>query len=109
MSTAEASSRSSKASRSTAARSFGTIRTNGNQGGAPSGAVRDGDWKLIEWYEDGSRELFNIREDVGEHHNRAAEMPDKVRDLAFFLDGWRRAVGAVMPTLNGKTPPRPPS
>ena len=54
----------------------------GNQGGAPAGAVRDGDWKLIEWYEDGTRELFNIREDVGEKHNRAADLPAKVRELA---------------------------
>jgi arylsulfatase A-like enzyme len=78
----------------------------GNQGGAPSGAVRDGDWKLIEWYEDGARELFNIREDIGEHRNRAAEMPDKVRDLAAKLDAWRHTVGAIMPTLNAKTAPK---
>lgn len=75
----------------------------GNQGGAPSGAVRSGDWKLIEWYEDGTRELFNIREDIGEHHNRAADMPDKVRDLAGQLNAWRHNVGAVMPTENAKT------
>jgi arylsulfatase A-like enzyme len=81
----------------------------GNQGGAPSGAVRDGDWKLIEWYEDGSRELFNIREDIGEQHNRAADMPAKIRDLAAKLDAWRRAVGAVMPTANSKTAPRDPT
>jgi arylsulfatase A-like enzyme len=81
----------------------------GNQGGAPSGAVRDGDWKLIEWYEDGTRELFNIREDIGEHHNRAADRPDKVRDLAAKLDAWRRSVGARMPTLNTKTAPQPSS
>ena len=35
----------------------------GNQGGAPCGFVRDGDWKLIEWYEDGRRELYNLRDD----------------------------------------------
>ncbi len=74
----------------------------GNQGGAPAAAVRDGDWKLIEWYEDGSRELFNIREDMGEKHNRAAEMPEKVRELAAKLDAWRRDVGAVMPSPNGR-------
>jgi arylsulfatase A-like enzyme len=74
----------------------------GNQGGAPAGAVRDGDWKLIEWYEDGSRELFNIREDIAEQHNRAAEMPEKVRELAAKLDAWRHDVGAVMPTPNNR-------
>ena len=41
----------------------------GNQGGAPCGFVRDGDWKLIEWYEDGRRELYNLRDDPGEHHD----------------------------------------
>jgi len=80
----------------------------GNQGGAPAGAVREGDWKLIEWYEDNSRELFNIREDIGEKHNRAAEMPDKVRELAAKLDAWRRTVGAVMPKPNDKNGSRPP-
>jgi arylsulfatase A-like enzyme len=74
----------------------------GNQGGAPAGAVRDGDWKLIEWYEDGSRALFNIHEDVGEKHNRSADRPDKVRELAAKLDVWRRDVGAVMPSPNGR-------
>ena len=38
----------------------------GNQGGSPAAAVRDGDWKLIEWYENGNRELYNVRDDLGE-------------------------------------------
>ena len=75
----------------------------------PARALLDGDWKLIEWYEDGSRELFNIREDIGEQHNRASEMPDKVRDLTAQLNTWRHQVGAVMPTPNAKTAPRRPS
>jgi arylsulfatase A-like enzyme len=74
----------------------------GNQGGAPAAAVREGDWKLIEWYEDGRRELFNIREDISEKHDRAADLPEKVRELAAKLDAWRRAVGAVMPTPNDR-------
>jgi arylsulfatase A-like enzyme len=73
----------------------------GNQGGAPAGAVRDCDWKLIEWYEDGSRELFNIREDISEKHNLAMRHPEKVRQLAARLVAWRHAVGAMMPTANG--------
>jgi arylsulfatase A-like enzyme len=72
----------------------------GNQGGAPAGAIRDGDWKLIEWYEDGQHELFDLRDDPGEQHNRASEKPMKVRELAARLDSWRRSVGAMMPTLN---------
>jgi arylsulfatase A-like enzyme len=70
----------------------------GNQGGSPAGAVRDGDWKLIEWYEDGRRELFNIREDFGERHDRAADDPAMVKDLAAKLDAWRKSVGGKMPT-----------
>lgn len=74
----------------------------GNQGGAPGGAVRDGDWKLIEWYEDGSRELFNVQNDISETKNLAADMPEKVRDLQAKLQAWRTDVGAVMPTQNRK-------
>ena len=58
----------------------------GNQGGSPAGAVRVGDWKLIEWYEDGRRELFNIDKDLGERNDLAAENPAKVRELAAYLD-----------------------
>jgi arylsulfatase A-like enzyme len=72
----------------------------GNQGGAPGAAVRDGDWKLIEWYEDGSRELFNVQDDISESKDLAHEMPAKVQELHRKLDAWRNDVGAVMPTLN---------
>jgi arylsulfatase A-like enzyme len=72
----------------------------GNQGGAPAGAVRDGDWKLIEWYEDGSLELFNLRDDLSEARNVAAMNPDKVRELHARLADWRSEVMAVMPTPN---------
>jgi arylsulfatase A-like enzyme len=70
----------------------------GNQGGAPAAAVRDGDWKLIEWYEDGSVELFNVREDVSEKNNLAAQQPQRVRQLRDRLEAWRKDVGAKMPT-----------
>jgi arylsulfatase A len=61
-----------------------------------------GDWKLIEWYEDGRRELFNIRADLGERHDLAAANPGKVRELAAQLDAWRQSVGAKMPTRNDR-------
>ena len=77
----------------------------GNQGGAPGGAVRDGDWKLIEWYEDGRLELFNLRDDIGEQKNLAAAMPEKARELQKMLADWRRTVGAQMPAR--KEPPKP--
>jgi arylsulfatase A-like enzyme len=71
----------------------------GNQGGAPGGAVRDADWKLIEWYE-GETELYNLADDLGETHNLAATNPAKVKELQAKLAAWRKEVGALMPTPN---------
>ena len=79
----------------------------GNQGGAPNGAIRDGDWKLIEWFEDGSLELYNIRNDPGEKQDLAPKQPEVVKELYAKLRAWRNKVGAVMPTPNpdfGKEP-----
>jgi arylsulfatase A-like enzyme len=72
----------------------------GNQGGAPCGFVRDGEWKLIEWYEDGGRELYNLSDDPREQHDVAAANQEIVRNLAARLDAWRAEVKAVMPTAN---------
>ena len=72
----------------------------GGQGGAPYGAVRDGDWKLIEWFEDGTRELFNLCDDIGEKNNLAAVNPGKVSELHAKLTAWRTEVKAIMPTPN---------
>lgn len=72
----------------------------GNQGGAPSGCIRDGDWKLIEWYEDNRAELFNLREDIGEKQDLAGQMPDKVKELTAKLHEWRTSVGGIMPAPN---------
>jgi arylsulfatase A-like enzyme len=86
----------------------------GNQGGAPCGAVRDGDWKLIEWYEDGSVELYNLADDLGEKNNLAASEPVKTKALLKELRAWRESVGAIMPKPNphptGKkaAPAKPP-
>lgn len=72
----------------------------GNQGGAPYGAVREGDWKLIEWYEDGALELYNVRDDRSEKNNLAGANDARVRELKAKLEAWRKDVGAVMPTNN---------
>lgn len=71
-----------------------------NQGGAPEGAVRLGDFKLIEWYEDMRIELYNLKDDIGEHHNLEATMPDKANALRKMLHDWRKEVNAQMPTPN---------
>ncbi len=77
----------------------------GNQGGAPTGAVRDGNWKLIEWYEDGRLELFDLSRDIGEKYNVARLYPEKTKELAAKLKAWRRETGAKMPTPNPRYKP----
>jgi arylsulfatase A-like enzyme len=72
----------------------------GNQGGSPGSAVRVGDWKLIEFFEDHRLELYNLQKDLGETHNLAAEQPEKAAELHRRLQAWRVAVGARMPTPN---------
>jgi arylsulfatase A-like enzyme len=78
----------------------------GNQGCAPTGAVRAGDWKLIEWYEDGKLELFNLKKDISEESDLAKKYPDKLKTLATQLAKWRKETGARMPELNQKFDPK---
>jgi arylsulfatase A-like enzyme len=72
----------------------------GNQGGMPGGAVRDGDWKLIEWYEDNKLELYNLRRDLGEHYNLTDLHPEKAEQMRGQLKAWRDQTGATMPSPN---------
>ena len=76
-----------------------------NQGGPPCTTIRDGDWKLIEWHEDGALELYNISKDIGEKTNLVADQPDKAKELHAKLIAWRKEVGALMPTPNPKFNP----
>ncbi len=64
----------------------------------PVGAVRQGDWKLIEFFEDGNLELYNLKEDVGERNNLAEKMPELAGRLHRELLEWRRSVNAPVPT-----------
>ncbi len=66
----------------------------------PGGAIRSGDWKLIEFFEDNRVELYNLREDLGETNNLAAKLPDKARELHAKLVQWRQSIDAPMPTKN---------
>jgi len=66
----------------------------------PAGAVRAGDWKLIEWFEDGKLELYYLRDDIGERHNLATSKPDKAKQLHERLIAWREEVGARLPRPN---------
>lgn len=68
------------------------------QDGVPSGAIRSGEFKLIEFFEDMHVELYNLKQDLGEKDNLAATMPEKAEELRGRLHAWRKAVGAQMPT-----------
>lgn len=90
------------------------------QGGEPSGAVRLGDWKLIEFFGDSRTELYNIKDDPGEQTNLLRRNPGKSEELLGLLRQWRKNVGAAVPLPNpdrqnlqtewpGKEPATPPS
>jgi arylsulfatase A-like enzyme len=66
----------------------------------PAGAIRLGDWKLIEYFEDDRLELYNLRNDLGEKQNLAAAQPAKTNELRDRLLAWRREINAPMPTPN---------
>ena len=65
-----------------------------NQGSRPAGAVREGNWKLIEHYEDGRVELFDLSNDSGETSDLSAMEPSRAKDLREKLNTWRKSVGA---------------
>lgn len=60
----------------------------------PNGIIRDSNWKLIEYFEDGQLELYDLGNDLSEDKNLAEDEPEKVRQLHRKLQDWRKAVGA---------------
>jgi arylsulfatase A-like enzyme len=66
----------------------------------PAGAVRRGDFKLVEVFETGKVELYNLRDDIGEQHDLATEMPELAEELTHLLHDWREMSGAVMPVAH---------
>jgi uncharacterized sulfatase len=72
----------------------------------PCGAVRKGDYKLLEWFDEticgaGNRfELYNLKQDIGEQNNLAKKMPRKTKELRELLANWRNKVNAQMLTPN---------
>ena len=71
-----------------------------NQGGKPGGVIREADFKLIEFYESGYLELYDLNNDPDETNNIAGALPQKANALAKKLAEWRAAVGAQMMTTN---------
>ncbi len=79
-----------------------------NQGSRPAGAIRDGDWKLIEHYEDQRAELFNLATDVQETNDLATREPERTRSLRAtgrLAPGSRRASQQPEPRLQPGSPP----
>jgi arylsulfatase A len=77
-----------------------------NQGSRPSGAMVEGKWKLIEHYETGACELFDLEKDLGETTDLAAKEPAKIAELRGKLEAWRREAkvqeNVGNPQFNGK-------
>jgi len=72
----------------------------------PCGAVRKGDYKLLEWFDEticgpGNKfELYNLKQDIGEQNSLAKKMPEKTSELRELLTNWRNKVNAQMLTPN---------
>ncbi|MFP6601715.1 MAG: sulfatase, partial [Pirellulaceae bacterium] len=75
-------------------------------GATPHSAVRAGDWKLIEFFEDTRVELYNLKTDIGETRDLAKEQPERAQQLRAQLQRWRRDVGAQLPTPNPNYDPQ---
>jgi arylsulfatase A-like enzyme len=69
-------------------------------GATPYGAIREGDFRLVEFFEDNHVELYNLKEDVGETKDLALTNPEKAKELRAKLTTWRQQVGAQMPAPN---------
>ena len=64
----------------------------------PVSVIRLGDFKLIQNFEDGVLELYNLREDIGEKKNLAESNPQKTQELLTRLQDWQKATNAPIPT-----------
>ena len=79
----------------------------GNQGGFPGGAIRMGDWKLLERFEDGRVHLFNLAEDIGEKNDLAEKYPQRVEEMREKLHAWYKDVDAKFLRQKNNAPEAP--
>jgi arylsulfatase A-like enzyme len=79
----------------------------GNQGCTPAAAIRSGDWKLVEFFEDGHTELYHLGEDLREEHDLRDHRPEKAAELHERLTAWQDDVGARFPESNPEYEPWP--
>jgi hypothetical protein len=61
---------------------------------SPGGAIRAGDYKLLEYFENGTVQLFDLKNDIGEQHDLAMGESKKAAELVGMLHAWRRRVNA---------------
>ena len=64
----------------------------------PGSAIRIGDWKYLHFYEDDRRELYNLKNDIGEKKNLVVRMPEKAAEMKAQLDAMLKEHGATIPT-----------
>lgn len=77
----------------------------GNQGGEPGSIIRQGDWKLIHYYEDGRNELYNLTDDIGEKSDLVRAHPVRAAAMWMQLDEWLKSVDAKRPTPDPRYDP----
>ena len=73
---------------------FPHYSNHGMQG--PGGAIREGDYKLLDYFENGTVQLFNLKADIGEQNDLSKIEVEKTKELKTKLDQWRKDVGAQM-------------
>ena len=76
-------------------------------GWAPGSSIREGDWKLVEFYHDEKTELFNLADDLGEQNDLSGKYPERAAELKKKLEDYLKATGAPMATINPKPGPPP--
>ena len=75
-----------------------------NQGGEPAAAVREGDWKLIKFYDGSREELYNLSDDLSEANDLATKEPAVASRLRLALDTWAEEIGCAIPRPNPYDP-----
>ena len=74
----------------------------------PGGAIREGDFKLVERYEDGRVHLYNLKDDISEQNDLSAKQPERVEEMRRRLHDWYQTVNAkFLQEHEGKTPWHP--
>ena len=76
-----------------------------NQGSRPAGAMRDGEWKFIEYYDTATAELYNLEKDPGETRDLASEFPGRARAMARQFHIWRKSMDAQTNSPNPNLKP----